>query len=139
MTTANAEHGLLKYGALTLAIVALIWQAGATWGGSRSETIETSKILAAMAERDSRQDEMIKSLERLTSNNAAAIGNLIERFSGYVETRALIVQESARDRQQLNARVTSLENDRIASARLEQRLKAIEDLLRNRLPDEQKR
>jgi len=139
VTVANAEPSLLKYGALTLAIVALIWQAGATWGGSRSETVETSKILAAMAERDSRQDDMIKSLERLASNNAAAMGNLIERFSGYVETRALIVQESSRDRQQLNARVSSLENDRVTTARLEQRLKAIEDLLRNRLPDERER
>lgn len=104
------------------------------WGGSRSETLEIGKVLAAMSERDSRQDEMIKGLERLAADNASAIGNLIERFSGYVETRQLIVQESTRDRSQLNSRVASLEGDRIAAARLEQRLKTIEALLRDRLP-----
>ena len=135
----RGDPGLLKYSALVLAIGALVWQAGIMWGGSRSETIETSKILAAMAERDSRQDEMIKGLEHLAADNASAIGNLIERLSGYVETRQLIVQESTRDRSQLNSRVASLEGDRIAAARLEQRLKTIEALLRDRLPVDQGR
>lgn len=109
------------------------------WGGSRSETVEMGKILSAMSERDSRQDELIKGLERLANDNALAINNLIVRFSGYIETRQLIVQESTRDRVQLNSRVAALENDRITTARLEQQLKAIEDLLRDRLPDEQGR
>lgn len=136
---AASDPWAIRYAGVILAISALVWQAGMMWGGSRSETVEMGKILSAMSERDSRQDELIKGLERLANDNALAINNLIARFSGYIETRQLIVQESTRDRVQLNSRVAALENDRITTARLEQQLKAIEDLLRDRLPDEQGR
>lgn len=61
---------------------------------------------------------------------------MTERFAGYVESRALIVQESAKDRAQLNSRVAALEQDRVVMADVLARLRAIEELLRVRLPDQ---
>ena len=61
------------------------------WGGSRSETVEMGKILSAMSERDSRQDELIKGLERLANDNALAINNLIVRFSGWSHARQIFL------------------------------------------------
>ena len=104
------------------------------WIGGR-DTGADSRLNAQEA-RLTVHDTEIATLEAIARDNATAISQLIQRFEGYVETRALIVQESARDRQQLNSRVASLENDRIAAARLEQRLQAIENLLRDRLPND---
>jgi hypothetical protein len=60
----------------------------------------------------------------------------LERFAGYMTTRGLIVSESVKDRAQLNERVAALEDGRLVLADVLARLRAIEELIRDRIPEQ---
>ena len=103
------------------------------WIGGR-DTGSTSRLdshddrFNAQAARLDRHDLEINILERVAQDNAAAIAKLIQRFDAYGETRTLIVQASARDREQLNERVAALENDRIVTAAMQRDFAAMREM-----------
>jgi hypothetical protein len=98
---------------------------GMAWGGLGSDS---TNRLDALSARMTATDGRMSAVERISYDSAAALDKLIDRAT-------LMAQTASVDREQLNHRVAGLENDRITTALIEQRLHAIEEVLRERLPE----
>jgi outer membrane murein-binding lipoprotein Lpp len=107
-----------------MSAAAMAFAAGMAWGGLGSDS---TNRLDALSARMTRLDGQVDILERLAHDSASALDKLIERAT-------LVSQVASTDREQLNHRVAGLENDRIGTALIEQRLRAIETILKERLP-----
>ena len=77
----------------------------------------------------------IGDLRAIVARNSDMMTQLIEKFSGFLETRRMIVEESTRTHTNQETRLQALESERLSFARLEQRMGALEKLIDSRLPE----